>query len=95
MVNPPPPPARLQVRWINVQGLSWDVISGLSRRLQLHPLAVEDILHIPQRIKAGAVTAPQQLPATCRRCCCMCRRQAQLSVAQRSHQRAPARLLHV
>ena len=42
----------MQVRWINVQGFSWDVIECLARRYELHPLSVEDIVHIPQRIKA-------------------------------------------
>lgn len=37
-----------------MQGVSWDVITMLARHLALHPLAVEDIVHVPQRIKAGA-----------------------------------------
>eukprot|EP00877_Chromochloris_zofingiensis_P007548 jgi/Chrzof1/3046/Cz12g09160.t1 len=47
-----PRPAWSKVRWINVQGISWDVIQLLARKFDLHPLAVEDIVHIPQRIKA-------------------------------------------
>lgn len=31
------------VRWINVSGTSWDVISQLARKYDLHPLAIEDI----------------------------------------------------
>ncbi|KAL4068945.1 hypothetical protein V8B97DRAFT_2024594 [Scleroderma yunnanense] len=34
-----------KVRWINVCGISWDVISALALKYDLHPLAVEDILH--------------------------------------------------
>lgn len=45
-------PSWSKVRWINVQGLSWDVITTLAVAFDLHPLSVEDIVHIPQRIKA-------------------------------------------
>lgn len=47
-----PRPEWSKVRWINVQGLSWDVIQMLAVAYDLHPLSVEDIVHIPQRIKA-------------------------------------------
>ncbi|KAI8048584.1 hypothetical protein BDF22DRAFT_267618 [Syncephalis plumigaleata] len=40
-----------KVRWINVEGLSYNVICTLALEFNLHPLAVEDILHIPQRTK--------------------------------------------
>lgn len=33
-----------EVRWINVGGISWDVIKALAIRYDLHPLAVEDIM---------------------------------------------------
>ncbi|KAK7023838.1 cora-like protein [Favolaschia claudopus] len=33
------------LRWINLGGLDWDVISALALRYDLHPLALEDILH--------------------------------------------------
>jgi magnesium transporter len=40
------------VRWINVDGLSdIAVIRALAEKYHLHPLAVEDVLHIPQRPK--------------------------------------------
>ncbi|GFH11073.1 magnesium transport protein CorA, partial [Haematococcus lacustris] len=32
--------------------MSWDVIKELALRYDLHPLAVEDMIHVPQRIKA-------------------------------------------
>ncbi|KIJ66521.1 hypothetical protein HYDPIDRAFT_86366 [Hydnomerulius pinastri MD-312] len=35
----------VKVRWINVCGISWDVISALALHYDLHPLAVEDLLH--------------------------------------------------
>jgi len=47
-----PRPAWSKVRWINLQGMSWDCISVLALHFDLHPLAVEDCIHIPQRIKA-------------------------------------------
>lgn len=47
-----PRPEFSKVRWLNVQGLSFDVIKMLALHYNLHPLAVEDILHIPQRTKA-------------------------------------------
>ncbi|CAE7123085.1 unnamed protein product [Rhizoctonia solani] len=34
-----------KVRWINIAGVSWDVISALALRYELHPLAIEDVLH--------------------------------------------------
>lgn len=40
------------VRWINVDGLSdLRVIRGLAEKYRLHPLAIEDLLQIPQRPK--------------------------------------------
>ncbi|TDL15301.1 hypothetical protein BD410DRAFT_902654 [Rickenella mellea] len=35
----------VKVRWINIRGISWDVISVLAMKYDIHPLAVEDILH--------------------------------------------------
>jgi magnesium transporter len=40
------------VRWINVDGLTdMGVIKALAEKYRIHPLAVEDLLHIPQRPK--------------------------------------------
>src|SRR5262245_64890036 len=40
------------VLWINVDGLSnMEVIHALSTKYELHPLAVEDLLHLTQRPK--------------------------------------------
>ena len=44
-------PAWSQVRWISVNGLSWEAISAISKRYQLHRLAIEDMVDIPQRSK--------------------------------------------
>ncbi|KAH7922677.1 hypothetical protein BV22DRAFT_1197242 [Leucogyrophana mollusca] len=35
----------VKVRWINICGISWDVISALAIKYDLHPLALEDVLH--------------------------------------------------
>ncbi len=44
------------VRWINVDGLSnMKVIHALAAKYQLHPLAVEDLLHIPERPKVESI----------------------------------------
>jgi magnesium transporter len=43
------------VRWINVDGLGdLGVIRALAEKYRLHPLAVEDVLHVPQRPKMQA-----------------------------------------
>jgi magnesium transporter len=43
------------VRWINVDGLSnMGVIHALATKYELHPLAVEDLLHLRQRAKVDA-----------------------------------------
>jgi len=43
------------VRWINVDGLGdLGVIRVLAEKYRLHPLAIEDVLHIPQRPKVQA-----------------------------------------
>jgi magnesium transporter len=43
------------VRWINVDGLSdLAVVRALAEKYHLHPLAIEDVLHVPQRPKVQA-----------------------------------------
>lgn len=44
-------PAHSKIRWINCAGISFDVIKTLGQKYDLHPLAVEDVFHIPQRVK--------------------------------------------
>ncbi len=40
------------IRWINVDGLTdMKVIHALAEKYELHPLAVEDLMHVPQRPK--------------------------------------------
>ena len=47
-----PQPKWSKCRWINVNGLSWDVIQTLGQHKRLHRLAVEDILNTRNRTKA-------------------------------------------
>lgn len=42
----------VQCRWINVNGLSWDVIRILGTHKRLHRLAIEDVVHTTNRTKA-------------------------------------------
>ncbi|KAJ5690157.1 hypothetical protein N7462_004549 [Penicillium macrosclerotiorum] len=41
----------VQCRWINVNGLSWDVIKMLGNHKRLHRLAIEDVVHTTNRTK--------------------------------------------
>ncbi|KAF9486595.1 magnesium transporter [Pholiota conissans] len=43
--EPPPREPWVKVRWINIGGVSWDVIKALSIKYHLHPLALEDVFH--------------------------------------------------
>ncbi|KAG0223411.1 hypothetical protein BGW42_005907 [Actinomortierella wolfii] len=58
-----PRPEWSTVRWINVNGMSWDVIKALALRYDLHRLAVEDMLHVPQRTKVDSY--PNQTFVSC------------------------------
>jgi Mg2+ and Co2+ transporter CorA len=42
----------IKCRWINVNGLSWDVIQALAAYKKLHKLAIEDLVNIENRTKA-------------------------------------------
>lgn len=46
-----PAPAWAKCRWINVNGLSWDVISTLGKYKRLHKLSIEDIMNTRNRTK--------------------------------------------
>ncbi|KAG7100027.1 hypothetical protein E1B28_001813 [Marasmius oreades] len=35
----------VKVRWINIGGLSWDVMKAVSLKYDIHPLALEDVFH--------------------------------------------------
>ncbi|KAJ3552967.1 hypothetical protein NM688_g3872 [Phlebia brevispora] len=44
----------VKVRWINVGGVSWDVISALALKYDMHPLALEDVLHFRKNARSKA-----------------------------------------
>ncbi|KIM32024.1 hypothetical protein M408DRAFT_327383 [Serendipita vermifera MAFF 305830] len=44
----------MKVRWINIAGISWDIISELALKYQLHPLSIEDILHSKSTMRSKA-----------------------------------------
>ncbi|KAF8964374.1 hypothetical protein BDZ97DRAFT_1816203 [Flammula alnicola] len=44
----------VKVRWINIGGISWDVIRALSIKYHLHPLALEDIFQGQSRHRSKA-----------------------------------------
>jgi hypothetical protein len=46
-----PKPSWVKCRWINVNGLSWDVIQALGQYKDLHRLAIEDIMNTRNRTK--------------------------------------------
>ncbi|SPO06202.1 related to Mg2 transporter protein, CorA-like [Cephalotrichum gorgonifer] len=46
-----PEPAFAKCRWINVNGVSWDVIQALGTHKNLHKLAIEDIMNTMNRTK--------------------------------------------
>lgn len=57
----PPRPEWATVRWINVDGLGDHRLIGmLAERYNLHPLAIEDMLHIPQRPKVDVFAHENQ-----------------------------------
>lgn len=51
-----PRPDWARCRWINVNGLSWDVVGMLGKHRNLHGLAIEDLLHLRTRTKVDWYT---------------------------------------
>jgi magnesium transporter len=52
------------VRWINVDGLrDLGVIRALAEKYHLHPLAIEDVVHVPQRPRAQPYEASGEYQA--------------------------------
>jgi Mg2+ and Co2+ transporter CorA len=47
-----PQPEWVKVRWINVDGLSWDIVRTLGNYKGLHRLAIEDMMNTKNRTKA-------------------------------------------
>jgi magnesium transporter len=55
-------PEWCKVRWINVDGLNDPaVIRAFAEKYDLHPLAIEDVLHIPQRPKAETYPSHEEV----------------------------------
>ena len=46
-----PEPSWAKCRWINVNGISWDIIQALGKHKNLHKLAIEDIMNTMNRTK--------------------------------------------
>lgn len=44
-------PEWAKLRWIHVNGLSWEAVDPIARFYDLHPLSIEDTLDIPQQPK--------------------------------------------
>jgi magnesium transporter len=52
------------VRWVNVDGIGdLAVIRALAEKYRLHPLAIEDVLHVPQRPRVQAYEADGEFQA--------------------------------
>ncbi|KAI1122530.1 hypothetical protein F5Y10DRAFT_253841 [Nemania abortiva] len=60
-----PQPSWVKCRWINVNGLSWDVIQALGKYKDLHRLAIEDIMNTRNRTKADWYSGHAFLILTC------------------------------
>ena len=56
-------PTWSRIRWINVDGLAdIDVVEALAEKYQLHPLALEDVVHTVERPKVEDYQASQGQP---------------------------------
>ncbi|KAJ3503240.1 hypothetical protein NLJ89_g8521 [Agrocybe chaxingu] len=51
----------VKVRWINIGGISWDVIKALAIKYDLHPLALEDVVKGNPRTRSKADYYTQHL----------------------------------
>ncbi|KAF8273845.1 hypothetical protein EI94DRAFT_1563103 [Lactarius quietus] len=51
----------VKVRWINIGGISWDVISALALKYDMHPLSIEDLLHRRSHSRSKADYYPKHL----------------------------------
>ncbi|KAI1326641.1 hypothetical protein F5Y16DRAFT_223998 [Xylariaceae sp. FL0255] len=55
----------VKCRWINVNGISWDVIQALGKYKDLHRLAIEDIMNVRNRTKADWYAGHAFMVLTC------------------------------
>ncbi|KAF8915014.1 hypothetical protein CPB85DRAFT_1454173 [Mucidula mucida] len=44
----------VKVRWINIAGISWDVVKAVSLKYDIHPLALEDVFHARSQTRSKA-----------------------------------------
>ena len=58
-------PSWVKCRWINVNGLSWDVIQALGKYKDLHRLAIEDLMNTRNRTKVDWYPGHAFLILTC------------------------------
>ena len=59
-----PRPDWVSCRWINVNGLSWDVVKLLGNHYGLHRLAIEDLMNPQNRTKADWYTDHTYSPSS-------------------------------
>jgi Mg2+ and Co2+ transporter CorA len=57
----------VKCRWINVNGMSWDVIQALGKHKDLHRLAIEDIMNTRNRTKVDWYSNHAFLILTCQK----------------------------
>ncbi|KAK6864828.1 hypothetical protein PG990_005733 [Apiospora arundinis] len=62
-----PQPSWVKCRWINVNGISWDVIQSLGNHKGLHRLAIEDLMNPHNRTKADWYASHAFLIMTCQK----------------------------
>ncbi|KAI1085436.1 hypothetical protein F5B20DRAFT_518333 [Whalleya microplaca] len=62
-----PQPKWVKCRWINVNGLSWDVIQALGKYKDLHRLAIEDTMNTRNRTKADWYATHAFIILTCQK----------------------------
>ncbi|KAI1268406.1 hypothetical protein F5Y18DRAFT_228313 [Xylariaceae sp. FL1019] len=60
-----PQPSWVKCRWINVNGISWDVIQALGKYKDLHRLAIEDVMNPRNRTKADWYAGHTFIVLTC------------------------------
>ncbi|KAF9016191.1 hypothetical protein BDZ89DRAFT_1022900 [Hymenopellis radicata] len=52
--NASAPEPWVKVRWINIAGISWDVVKAVSLKYDIHPLALEDVFHARSQTRSKA-----------------------------------------
>lgn len=62
-----PQPSWVKCRWINVNGISWDVIQSLGNHKGLHRLAIEDLMNPHNRTKADWYATHAFMIMTCQK----------------------------